>query len=91
MPGLPFIAIIRHDYPYESIHVGCDNFCFRLWSDGLAIYQLVEEKHKNEIPRDDGGMDVQGSEVKPSHSLLGFRQRAIGVFQPYESPKEVPS
>ena len=52
------MTIVGHDHPYESVHVGCDNLRSRLRSDGLSIYQLVEEKHKNEIFRDDSGVDV---------------------------------
>lgn len=52
------MAIVRHDHPYESIHIGCDDLCFRLGSDGLVIYQLVDEMQRNEIPRDDGGVDI---------------------------------
>ena len=52
------MTIIRHNHPHESIHVGCSDLRSHLRSDGLTIYQLVDEKQKNEIPRDSGGVNV---------------------------------
>jgi len=85
------MTIIRRDHPRERIHVCCNNLRLCLWSDGLTIHQLVQEKQKSEIPRDGSGVNVQSSQVKSSQSLLAFRQRAMDAFEPNEGPKEMSS
>ena len=52
------MAIIRHEDPDSCVHVGCNNLGLCLWSDGLAIHQIVQEKQTNEDSRHTSGMNI---------------------------------
>lgn len=65
--SLPLMAVIRHYDSQESIHISRNNFRFRLRCDVLAVDQLIQEQEEDEIPRDDGRVNVQARQMILDH------------------------